>query len=218
MFAGLFADRLAAQTYNRTKKNIGIFGTMYLPEFSARKGSNSGTTKGTGFAVGLTRKMGNVFYPEIFFVNHRNQVILPDSADVWRASSVSSNSIGAGFLLKLDLFTFNSKKKNGYCFARILNLILGPEFVYPISLSAPAGIKQKPEFALKAGLGMYSVWGGSSKGHKGWTIHWEAYYRRGFTPYLRSDFGELGNHKYMLSSIAVTLRIIRFKTYKFSDM
>ncbi|MBC7861921.1 MAG: hypothetical protein IAF38_03045, partial [Bacteroidia bacterium] len=133
--------------------------------------------------------------------------------------NITTNAAGAGFLMKLDLLHFGSKKKNGYCFGRMLNLILGQEYVYPLGMNrSEPGLKQNGELAGKVGVGMYSYWGGSSKKHLGWTIHWELYYRHGFTPYLKSDFGTAGNNNYKLSSVGLTCRVIRHKTYKFSDM
>ena len=214
----LVASRTFSQTYVGTHKNIGILGSVYFPDDSKRKGSTSGTSKGTGYGIGLTCKIRDVFYPELFFVNHSNSVLKPDTGSAWSTSHVSSNSLGAGFLIKQDLFSIDHKKKHGDCFGRVLNLLLGSELVFPLSVNKIPGLNQRTEFAGKIGMGIYSIWGGSAKGHRTWVIHWEVYYRKGFTPYLRTDFGSLGNNKYSLSSLGVTLRIMHFKTYKFSDM
>ena len=218
IFLLLFSDRVFSQTYVRTHKNIGILGSVYFPDQSKRKGSTSGTNRGVGYGIGLTYKLRDIFYPELFFVNHSNSIFRPDTGSTWASSHVSSNSLGAGILIKQDLFSIDNKKKNGYCFGRVLNLLLGSELVFPLSTTKIPGLNQKTEFAGKIGMGIYSIWGGSSKNHRTWVIHWEIYYRKGFTPYLRTDFGLPGNNKYTLSSLGVTLRIMHFKTYKFSDM
>jgi hypothetical protein len=201
----------------RTKKNIGIFASYYMPDYSLGKGDHPGNTNGSGFAFGITHEIKRCLFPELFFVSHTSNVYLPDNSSTFHTSPVSSRALGAGLLFKYNLFPINRRKKNGYCFERMINVIIGPEYTYPIGMNTPAGFKQNGEFAAKAGLGMFSVWGGSSKNHMSWVIHWELYYRRGFTPYLQSDI-PMTNEKYTLSSVGLTLRVMYFRTYKFSEM
>jgi hypothetical protein len=206
-----------AQHYVRTKKNIGVFASYYMPDFSLGKGDHTGTTSGSGFGIGITHEIKGCLFPELFFVSHTGNAFIPDNSSTYHTTGISSRALGAGLLFKYNLFPINQHKKKGYCFERMINFILGPEYTYPLGMNAPAGFKQNGEFAVKAGLGMFSVWGGSSKSHLSWVIHWELYYRQGLTPYLRSDL-PLANEKYTLSSVGLTLRIMYFRTYKFSDM
>ncbi|HXC06212.1 MAG TPA: hypothetical protein VNZ86_15750 [Bacteroidia bacterium] len=207
-----------AQHYVRTKKNIGILASAYIPDYALHKGTNHGAVQGTGFAVGITKEFRSFLYPELFFASHQTQAFVPGSGTIWGPSSVTSNAIGVGITLKKDLLNFDMRKKRGNCFGRVLYFFLGPEYVYPIGGTLPQGVSQQGEFAAKAGLGMYSIWGGSSKSHSAWTIHWEFYYRRSFTPFLKTDFGTQGNDQYLFSSFGITLRVIHFRTYKFSEM
>ncbi len=208
----------SAQHYVRTKKNIGIFASYYIPDYSMAKGNNAGNTQGTGFAIGVTHEMKRFFFPELFFVSHTSNAYIPDNSSTFHQSRVQSSALGAGLIFKYDLFRFDQHKKKGNCFGRVLNFIIGPEYTYPVGLRAPAsGFQQNGEFAAKAGLGMYSIWGGSSKNHMSWVIHWEVYYRRGLTPYLQSDI-PFASEKYTLSSLGITLRVMYFRSYKFSDM
>jgi hypothetical protein len=77
----------------------------------------------------------------------------------------------------------------------------------------------KNEFAGKIGIGMYSVWGGSAKAHEAWSIHWEAFYRYGITPFMITT-NPLTNEteKFHHGSVGVNLRVVYHKTYKFSEM
>ncbi|MFI5148244.1 MAG: hypothetical protein ACHQRM_00810 [Bacteroidia bacterium] len=214
----VFPALIQSQHYIRTKKNIGILVNAYVPDYSVYKGTTSGKFQGTGYAVGITHDIRGFLYPELFFASHMTQVVVPGDHAAWSPAGVTTNAVGAGLTFKKDLLEFNMKKKKGYCFGRMLNILLGPEYVYPLGGSMPSGVKAEGEFAAKAGLGMYSVWGGSSKSHAGWVIHWEFYYRRSLTPLLQSDFGVAGNNQYTLSSFGITLRVIHFRTYKFSEM
>ncbi|MBC7864234.1 MAG: hypothetical protein IAF38_14750, partial [Bacteroidia bacterium] len=72
-----------AQTYVRTHKNIGFFGSVYMPDFAMRTGATKGATQGAGFSVGLTKQMGRIFYPEVFFVQHQNKVNVPLGRAGW---------------------------------------------------------------------------------------------------------------------------------------
>jgi hypothetical protein len=209
-----------AQHYVRTKHNFGITASYNFIDDTRLKNSFRGIDPGNSFAVGITHEWKDFLYPELFFTQHRGTFPTTPESNVI-TTTYQLNGIGSGLTAKIDLFTFDTKKKNGYCFGRVLNLIVGGDYVYnfPIN-SANALVKSENEVDVKAGLGMYSIWGGSSRKHMAWTIHWEGYYKYGFTPFMNiGNFNADGSaQSFEHSSVGVTLRVMYFKTYKFSEM
>ncbi len=209
-----------AQHYVRTKHNFGITASYNFIDDTRLNKSGHGIAQGNAIAFGITHEWKNCLYPELFFVQHNGTIPSSNESPVV-ASSYHLNGIGTGLTGKLDLFTFDCKKKNGYCFARVLNLIAGADYVYNFKMnSTNPNIKTGNEANVKIGLGMYSVWGGSAKNHMAWTIHWEGYYKYGFTPFLNiQNYAADGSaQSFAHSSVGVTLKVMYFKTYKFSDM
>lgn len=209
-----------AQHYVRTKHNFGITASYNFIEDTRFKNSSHRVEQGNSFAFGLTKQWKTILYPELFFIQHKGSFPASNESPV-AAASYTMNGIGTAMLVKLDLFSIDNKKKNGYCFGRVVNLIAGAEYVYnfDISSSSPE-LKTFNETSGKIGLGMYSVWGGSSKKNMAWTIHWEGYYKYGFTPFMKIEsYSPDGSAQaFEHSSAGVTLRVMYHKTYKFSDM
>jgi hypothetical protein len=209
-----------AQHYVRTKHNFGVTASYNFIDETRLKKSFHGIEQGNSFAVGITHEWKNFLYPELFFVQHSGKFPVNTESPL-AAASYKMNGIGMGLTAKIDLFTFDNKKKNGYCFGRVLNLIFGSDYVYNLPMNSVDGlVKTRNEFDAKAGLGMYSVWGGSAKKHMAWTIHWEGYYKYGVTPFMDiKNYAADGSAlSFAHSSVGVTLRVMYFKTYKFSDM
>lgn len=209
-----------AQHYVRTKHNFGIAASYNFIDDTRIKNSSHRVGQGNSFALGLTHQWKTILYPELFFIQHKGS--FPSTVESpLAANTYTMNGIGTGMMAKLDLFTFDSKKKNGYCFARVLNLIAGAEYIYNFDINSPnTNLKTFSETNGKIGLGMYSIWGGSSKSHMAWTIHWEGYYKYGFTPFMKiTAYSADGtDQSFEHSSVGVTLRVMYHKTYKFSDM
>ncbi len=209
-----------AQHYVRTKHNFGITASYNFIDDTRLKNSGHGIGQGNSFAIGMTHEWKNCLYPELFFTQHRGT--FPSAAESpIVASTYELNGIGTGLTAKLDLFTFDCKKKNGYCFARVLNLIVGGDYVYNFKINSPSeNLKTRNETDGKIGLGIYSIWGGSAKNHAAWTIHWEGYYKYGFTPFMTiQNYTPEGNaQSFEHSSVGITLKVMYFKTYKFSEM
>jgi hypothetical protein len=209
-----------AQHYVRTKHNFGITASYNFIDDTRLKNSIHGIDQGNSFAIGMTHEWQSFLYPEIFFTQHRGTFPVAAESPI-AASTYQLNGIGSGLTAKIDLFEFDNKKKNGYCFGRVLNLILGGDYVYNFNInSTNPNLKTLNEADGKIGLGMYSIWGGSAKNHQAWTIHWEGYYKYGFTPFMNiQNYSPDGSaQSFEHSSIGVTLRVMHFKTYKFSDM
>ena len=220
LFVSLSAN---AQHYVRTKHNFGITASYNFMDQTRLQKSFHGMESGNSFAVGITHEWKGFLYPELFFVQHSGT--FPAAALSAESPATNStyklNGVGTGLTAKIDLFTFDNKKKNGYCFARVLNLIVGSEYVYHFNpMPSSDLVNTKNEWNAKAGLGMYSVWGGSAKSHMAWTIHWEGYYKYGITPFMEmQNYNADGSaQSFAHSSVGVTLRVMYFKTYKFSDM
>gem|GEM_PF-2023426 len=209
----------SAQTYVRTSKNFGLFAAYSPANMTQRPGSFRTVNNGQALSAGLTRQVWQIVYPELFYLRH--QGFTPYSDENNTPVPYRWNGIGAGLAVKLDLFAFDVRKKNGYCFGRMVNLIAGGDYVHPVAVTAtPFESKAQGEATARLGLGMYSVWGGSSRAKKSWTIHWEATYRYGLTPFMTAiDRPAPGmNDAWTHSSVNLTLRVIRHKVYKFSDM
>jgi hypothetical protein len=209
-----------AQHYVRTRHNFGITASYNFIDDTRLKHSFRGIEQGNSFAVGITHEWKEALYPELFFVQHRGTFPTAVESPV-AASAYQLNGIGAGLTAKLDLFTFDSKKKNGYCFARVLNLIAGADYVYNFDInSSNQNLKTLNEADGKIGLGMYSIWGGSSRKHMAWTIHWEGYYKYGFSPFMNiEDYSPDGtSQSFKHSSVGVSLKVMYHKTYRFSEM
>lgn len=215
-----------AQHYVRTKHNFGITASTNFIDNTRLQNSKHSIEQGNSFAIGMTHEWKNFLYPEIFFAQHLGP--FPSSVESpFVTTRYRQNGIGTGLTAKLDLFTFGCKKKNGFCFARVLNLIVGGDYVYnfKIILTNNVGtpienIKSLNEASGKIGLGVYSIWGGSAKNHAGWTIHWEGYYKYGFTPFMSiQNYAGAGTvQSFEHSSVGITLKVMHFKTYKFSEM
>ncbi len=209
-----------AQHYVRTKHNFGITASYNFIDDTRLQNSFRGIGQGNSFGIGITHEWKNFLYPELFFTQHSGTFpVTPESP--YGAASYKLNGIGAGLTAKIDLFSFDNKKKKGYCFGRVLDLIFGGDYVHNFGFN-PADDFAKPQNEIdgKIGLGMYSEWGGSSKSHEAWTIHWEAYYKYGFTPFMEiKNYAADGNSQsFTHNSIGITLRVMHFKTYKFSEM
>lgn len=210
---------LNAQHYIRTKHNFGITASYNFIDNTRLHNSNHAIEQGKYFAIGLTSVWKGFLYPEIFFSQHRG--IIPTTfASEFAPTAYQLNGLGTGITAKIDLFTFDTKKKNGYCFARVLNLIVGGDYVYNFDINSNQNLKTLNEANGKIGLGMYSCWGGSAKNHQSWTIHWEGYYKYGFTPFLNiQNYSADGSaQSFEHSAIGVTLRLMYHKTYRFSEM
>jgi hypothetical protein len=215
--AGLFLLLpLRAQHYQRTRHNIGLTATYSPFEWNSASRNFSASARGSMFALGLTRSYNDWLYPELFYVHRSNA--LPQTAETVAPSNYTLHEAGAGLLVKLDLFSIDNHKRDGYCFGRVVNLLAGADYVQPLASSGlPAASKTKGEIGLKAGLGMYSVWGGSAKKHQAWTIHWETFARYGMNPFLTVP-ASTGDSDYRHLTAGLTLRVIHHKVYKFSDM
>jgi hypothetical protein len=215
----LFVVNVNAQHYVRTKHNIGITASYNFIEDTRYAHSQDRTAQGNSFAIGLTHQMKHVFYPEVFFIHNTGTFPTSTESPV-AAASYTMNGIGGGLTTKFDLFAFDNKKKNGYCFARVVNLLIGADYTHNFDINSNTNITTLDEASGKIGLGMYSVWGGSSKKHMAWTIHWEGYYKYGFAPFMKIEsYSPDGSaQKFEHSSVGVTLRVMYHKSYKFSDM
>jgi hypothetical protein len=214
-----FVTTVNAQHYVRTKRNFGVTTSYNFIENTRLQSRPERAAEGYSFAIGITRQVKRVLYPELFFIQHR--ATFPSSVESpVAASAYVFNGIGGGMTAKLNLFSFDSKKKNGYCFARVANLLVGVDYAFNFDISTNANLKTLNEANGKIGLGMYSVWGGSSKRHMAWTIHWEGYYKYGFTPFMKieSYTPEGTAQAFEHSAIGVTLRVMYHKSYKFSEM
>jgi hypothetical protein len=204
-----------AQHYVRTKHNFGVTASYSFFDATQFKPGLKNSVNGTALSFGLTHEWKNMLYPELFFTQHSGT--MPYSNEGGIAAHYKTYAIGAGMTARFDLFSFDNKKKNGYCFGRVFNILLGVEDVQTLNKNLP--FDPKNEFAGKIGMGMYSVWGGSAKAHEAWSIHWEAFYRYGITPFM-SATNPVTNEteKFHHGSVGVNLRVIYHKTYKFSDM
>jgi hypothetical protein len=209
-----------AQHYERSKKNLGIFAAYNFIDDTRAPKSNVRVAPGSALTFGLCHELKQVLYPGIFYSQYKSYYPLP-GLDETMTQSYTIHEAGAELVLKLDLFSIDNRKKKGYCFGRMINLNLGLDYIYPIqtTLELPQ-YRLNPEAGMKGGLGMYSVWGGSAKSHMAWTIHWETWYRRGYTPFLNAaSFNPDGSDQpFKRGSFGVTLRVMYHKTYKFSDM
>lgn len=200
-----------AQHYVRTKHNIGIAASYGFADNTTEQWSTKSVKPGSTFSAGLTRSYADILYPEIFFTQHISEFPLSNEQGV---VPYKWNAIGAGLMTKFDLFSIDNRKRNGYCFGREINLDLGMDYTHGLNLSKKQeGFSQHDEIGAKAGIGMYSVWGGSAKGHEAWTIHWEAYYRYGLTPFMQNNGTDFTH-----SSFNIGLRLMHYKTYRFSEM
>ena len=209
-----------AQHYVRTKHNFGMTASYNFIDDTRLKNSHHGIEQGNSFSIGMTHEWKNFLYTELFFTQHMGTFPMAAESPVV-SSTYKISGVGTGLTAKIDLFTFDNKKKNGYCFGRVLNLILGGNYTYNFDINAAnANLKTLNEADGKIGLGMYSIWGGSAKNHMAWTIHWETYYKYGFTPFMNiENYNADGSaQSFEHSSVGVTLRVMYFKTYKFSDM
>ncbi|TND07625.1 MAG: hypothetical protein FD123_3177 [Bacteroidetes bacterium] len=221
LFFALASNLGQAQTYVRTKHNFGVtFG--YSPtdmSITERAGSLRVGNNGQAISAGLTKQVARIVYPEIFYLRH--QGFTPYSDENNTPVPFRWNGLGLGCLLKVDVAVFDVRKRKGYCFGRVLNLIAGGDYVLPFAVSdVPFEAKMKGEGAVKVGFGLYSAWGGSKRSHKTWTIHWEAAYRHGLSPFMtvedRPVPGRTESWKH--GSVNLTLRVMRHKVFKFSDM
>ncbi|MBI3511567.1 MAG: hypothetical protein HY064_12970 [Bacteroidetes bacterium] len=207
----LFATGISAQHYVRTKHNIGICASYSPFDNTVQQWSTHDIKNGSAFTAGICHEWNEIFYPEIFFVQHSSSFPLSNEEGT---VNYKWNGVGAGILMKLDLFSIDNRKKNGYCFGGMINYDLGFDYVHALQLSpSENNFSKHDELAAKTGLGMYSVWGGSSKNHEAWTIYWEAYYRYGLTPFMKE-----GGEDFSHGSFNLGLRVMHYKTYKFSDM
>ncbi|MDQ3111916.1 MAG: hypothetical protein M3R17_18675 [Bacteroidota bacterium] len=208
-----------AQHYVRTKKNIGITASYNFIENTRYDASAYRAAEGNSFAIGITHQLKHVLYPELFFIQHRGTFPTSTESPI-AASPYTMNGIGAGLTTKFDLFTFDNKKKNGICFARVVNVLVGADYTYNFDITSNANLSTMNEVNGKIGLGMYSIWGGSSKNHATWTIHWEGYYKYGFSPFMKIEsFRPQGYaQSFEHSSVGLTLRLMYHKSYKFSEM
>lgn len=212
----LFANA-NAQHYVRTRHNFGVTASYSFFDATQLKPGTRNAGTGTSMSLGITRQWHRVLYPELFVVQHAGK--MPYANEIVVASPYQTFGIGAGITGKFDLFSIDNKKKNGYCFGRVINLLLGVEDVQTIGKNLPGNFNPKNEFTGKIGLGMYSVWGGSSRKHQAWTIHWETYYRYGFSPFMTAvNPATAETEKWHHGSFVVNLRVLHHKTYKFSEM
>lgn len=204
-----------AQHYVRTKHNFGITASYSFSDAAQHKMGLKNAGNGTAMSFGITREWKNILYPELFFTQHAGT--MPYANEGGLAIAYKTNNIGAGMTMRLDLFPFDNKKKNGYCFGRVFNILLGVEDVQALNKNLP--FDPKNEFAGKTGLGMYSVWGGSAKKHLAWSLHWEIFYRYGISPFM-TTVNPVTNEteKFHHGSVGINLRVIYHKTYKFSEM
>lgn len=213
----LFVHVMNAQHYVRTKHNIGIAATYSPFDNTVNHWKFDNLKTGSTFSAGITKSYGDILYPEIYFVQHTSEFPVAQGENL-TDEKYKWNGIGAGLLMKVDLFSIDNHKRNGYCFGRVVNLGLGVNYAQALSLTDnnSAFIKRN-ELSAKAGLGMYSVWGGSAKNHEAWTIHWEAMYNYGLSPFMtQTNYSD--GAKFAHSSVTLGLRVMHYKTYKFSDM
>lgn len=215
--AGLFLLLpLRAQHYQRTRHNFGLTATYSPFDWNSASKNFSAAAKGSMFSIGVTRSWKDLLYPELFYTHRSNT--LPQTSETVAPTNYTLHEAGAGLTMKLDLFSIDNHKRDGYCFGRIVNVLMGADYVQPIASSGlTSSMKTKGEVGLKAGLGMYSVWGGSAKKHQAWTIHWETFARYAANPFLTVT-DVTGDTNYRHLTAGLTLRVIHHKVYKFSDM
>lgn len=206
-----------AQHYVRTKHNFGVTASYAFFDATQFKPGLKNSGMGTSMSFGITHEWKSILYPGLFFTQHTG--VMPYALEGQVPVSYKTNNIGAGMTARFDLFSFDNKKKNGYCFGRVFNILLGIEDVQPLQKNLPGGFNSRNEFAGKIGLGMYSVWGGSAKKHLAWSLHWETFYRYGISPFM-TGINPVTNEseKFHHGSVGINLRVIYHKTYKFSDM
>lgn len=208
-----------AQTYVRTRHNAGLV-LSYSPfDLTERPASFRSDAKGSLLMAGVTKQMAGILYPEVFYLRHEGR--MPYTTEGTPATPFNWNGIGAGLTAKFDVLVYDKHKRGGNCFARVLNVVTGMEYVMPFSASAvPYDVKLTGEAAAKLGFGSYSVWGGSARNHKAWTVHWEMTYRYGLSPFIKvADMPHPGlTDAWTHNSVSLTLRVIRHKVYKFSEM
>ncbi|HTL82254.1 MAG TPA: hypothetical protein VL651_11140, partial [Bacteroidia bacterium] len=179
----LFVNMMNAQHYVRTRHNFGLCAEYTPFDHTVTPWSTKTIKTGNEFKAGITHSFSDIFFPEIFFVQHSGE--FPSSIEQgFDPAKYKWSGVGAGLLMKLDLFSMDNHKKNGYCFGRVVNLNLGIDYTEALKLTDnnSAFIKRN-QLNAKAGLGIYSVWGGSAKSHEAWTIHWEAFYNYGLSPF-----------------------------------
>ena len=183
-----------AQIYMRTKKNMGIYGQLNIPDFNP-KGNYS-------FQTGITKQLGRFCMPELGY----RQMVQNEMNRSFQLNDLKrTHFITTAMVFRAPLVVMNKRKKGRSCRGEVLEIFCGPELFY--RLNGTSSLDQNLFSAVRGGLGIYHFRTGFSKRSKAWTVKLEAYYRYQF---------EKSNATFDIpNEFGLQLRILRHKVYDF---
>jgi hypothetical protein len=184
-------QKISAQYYVRTKKNIGVIGMYNFSPVKTDLNLNFNTSM-PFLQLGVCRQIGKYALPELG---------LSLAAPTSFGQNPKFIGLFSGILLRKNLFKINERKHGAKCKAELIECFITPEYRLYFN---EARHQNAGQFSVRYGLGLYHVESGGSKRSRAWLTKVEVYHRNYFNgaQTLPHEFG-------------LALRIQHFKTYDF---